>query len=127
MNKKLQKFIQKTQVRKGSRFYEHKEEIFKLKKLGYSTPQICEYLNSVGVDAKERNLNAWIQRNTMQKVEQVQQTVTTKEQSSTVETKKDETHSSSSTGSSLERFKKMALKKHTVQDLLTHSKHKNQD
>ncbi|MFA7570959.1 MAG: hypothetical protein WCY75_06965 [Sulfurimonadaceae bacterium] len=126
MNKKLQKFIQKTQV-KRSRFYEHKEEIFELKKLGYSTPQICEYLNSVGVDAKERNLNAWIQRNAMQKVEQVQQTVTTKEQRSYVETKKDETHSSSSTGSSLERFKQMALKNHSVQDLLTHSKHKNQD
>jgi hypothetical protein len=66
----------------------------------------------------------------MQKVEQVQQTVktvTTKEQSSYVETKKDETHSSSSTGSSLERFKQMALKNHSVQDLLTHSKHKNQD
>lgn len=126
MNKKLQKFIQKTQV-KRSRFYEKREEIFELKKLGYSAPQICEYLNSVGVDAKERNLNAWLKRNDMQKVEQVQQTVTTKEQRSYVETKKDETHSSSSTGSSLERFKQMALKKHTVQDLLTHSKHKNQD
>ncbi len=126
MNKKLQKFIQKTQV-KRSRFYEHKEEIFELKKLGYSTPQICEYLNSVEVDAKERNLNAWLKRNGMQKVEQVQQTVTTKEQSSSVETKKDESQSSSSTGSSLERLKNFASKKHSVQDLLTHSKHKNQD
>lgn len=126
MNKKLQKFIQKTQVKRSrSRFYEHKEEIFELKKLGYSAPKICEYLNSVGVDAKERNLNAWLKRNGMQKVEQVQQTVTTKEQSS--KTKKDEPQSSSSTGSSLERFKQMALKKHSVQDLLTHSKHKNQD
>jgi len=126
MNKKLQKFIQKTQV-KRSRFYEKREEIFELKKLGYSTPQICEYLNSIGVDAKERNLNAWLKRNGMQKVEQVQQTVTTKEQSSSVKTKKDEPQSLPTTGSSLERFKKMALKKHSVQDMLKHQKYKNQD
>lgn len=61
MNPKLDKFIKSMEVKK-SILYAQKDEIFELRRLGYSFENICIYLKTVGINTSKQNLSKWVKR-----------------------------------------------------------------
>lgn len=61
MNPKLDKFIKSKEANKSILFTQ-KDEIFELRRLGYSFESICQYLKTVNIDTTKQNLSQWYKR-----------------------------------------------------------------
>ncbi|ABB44901.1 hypothetical protein Suden_1624 [Sulfurimonas denitrificans DSM 1251] len=64
---KLEKFLKNTKPYK-SVLHEYKDDIFELKRRGYSAAKICTYLKELNVNVTSRNLNYWLKRQNIQSV-----------------------------------------------------------
>lgn len=125
MNPKLDKFIKSKQICK-SVLNKQKDEILKLRKLGYSLESICQYLETVNIKTTKQNLSGWLKRQIPKEpiiqnptvINQMQNTNDSKLQTQ----KPQELTTTQSEEESVANLMKFASKRITYDDMLNHGK-----